>query len=104
MKWNRNCSFVSKLADPLIRKNLIYLNVHNSLLHEVKKTEICYPLKKKDHVFSTETKIGKRIADIVDWTDATIIEIQHTEPDESIRKKEEYFESLGFDFLRYRVI
>ena len=104
MKWNRNCSFVSKLAEPLTKKNVIYLNTHNSLQHELKKTEVCYYLKKKDHIFSTETKIKERIADIVDWTDATIIEIQHTEPEESIRKKEEYFESLGFDFLRYKVI
>jgi len=107
MKWNKNCSFVKQYVGLMEKKNVINLNTHNSLLHEIIKTPICFNLKKRGHTFSTETEIKfrdqKRIADVIDWNDRTIIEIQHTEPEDSIRKKEEFFESLGFEFLRYKV-
>lgn len=107
MKWNRNCSFVKQYVGLMEKKNVVNLNIHNSIEHELMKTQICYDLKKQGHTFSTETEIKfgdqKRIADVIDWNDRTIIEIQHTESDDSIRKKEEFFESLGFEFLRYKV-
>jgi len=70
------------------RRNVIYLNTHNSLEHELKKTEVCYFLKKQGIEFYTEAElIGAGRADIFVVDIPVAIEIVKTEPPESIIEK-----------------
>ena len=69
--------------------NCIRINTNNSLEHEMEKLKICYNLKKEGRDFLTEAVFEnkKGIADIVDLVLGIIIEVQHTESDESIKNK-----------------
>lgn len=80
----------------------------STLAHEIKKLKICFDLKQRGLPFYTEceildpiTKKVKR-ADIIDIFNREVIEIQDSEPDSSIKDKNEFYSDLGFNFSRYK--
>src|SRR3990167_10536219 len=61
--------------------DVVRLNSHNSLVHELKKAEICYQLQKDGHHYITEAIFEDKsgIADIYDVTDDVVYEILNSE-------------------------
>ena len=62
-----------------IKIDAIFISTANSLTHELKKSEICYNIKKEGHHFITEAATGDQRHDVVDITNAEIYEIETTE-------------------------
>jgi len=93
----RNSNFrqyvdVTKSLSGESRYGIVRINVGNTLEHEMKKLEVCFELKSTDQQFLTECRFknGKR-ADVFILDTAEVIEIVHSEPEESIvRKSNEY--------------
>jgi hypothetical protein len=77
-----------------IHRNCLRLNVGNSPDHENKKSIICWELLKAGKEFICEAELEspfKKRCDIVVLDDAEIIEIVHSESEESLaRKAKEY--------------
>ncbi len=71
-----------------IHRNFIKLNPSYSKAHEMKKVEICWQLLQEGKSFLTECEFenGKR-ADICVLDNAQVIEIMHSESNESIENK-----------------
>ena len=59
-----------------LKINAIFISTANSLKHELKKTEVCYKIKKKGNNFITEAERKKRRVDVVDIDTGTEYEIE----------------------------
>lgn len=73
-----------------IHRNCIRLNPANTLAHEMKKVELCWEFLKDGKEFVTEAEFEspfKKRADIVCLDDGVVIEIVHSESQESIDEK-----------------
>ena len=72
------------------KRNVIYLNTHNSIQHELTKTRICYELQRQGKHFITEAKLdyGKKgIADILILDTREIIEVMVSETRDQVEYK-----------------
>jgi len=51
-----------------VKQNVVFLSVANSLVHELKKLEVCYDLRKNGHPFITEAVCNSsgKVRDVVD--------------------------------------
>jgi len=68
--------------------NCVRFGKNESLMHALKKAEVCYHLRQAGYNFITECKFtNKARADIYVLEDDTAIEICHTEKEKSIVKK-----------------
>ena len=85
--YNLYCTPGNSLEKPT--KNVVYISTANSLAHELKKTEICYELKKLGSEFITEAEKKnskpKRRVDVVDLSTVRPTEIE-IETKKSINK------------------
>ncbi len=76
-----------------VKRNIINLNTHNSVEHEMIKSRICFELKKQNVHFVTEAKMiadknkGLGIADILVLDTAQVIEILVSETEQEARVK-----------------
>ena len=76
-----------------VKRNIINLNTHNSVEHEMIKSRICFELKKQNVHFVTEAKMiadknkGLGIADILILDTAQVIEILVSETEQEARVK-----------------
>ncbi len=75
--WNKyhtpGCTSINK-----VKKNAIFINVANSLKHEIEKLKVCYELRQTGNVFITESvdnQFNLR-RDIVDLSSGKIFEIE----------------------------
>ena len=94
---NRVRSLITRLN---IKRNVIYLNTHNSKQHEKIKFEICYELQKQKKHYITEAPLrtvggrgtkGTGIADIVVLDDCQAIEIMFSETINDLKWKTKKF-------------
>ena len=73
--------------------NCIRINTNNTLEHEIEKLKICFWIIKNGGAVLTEGKFenGEGTPDIINLVEGSIIEIVHTETEESIKKKIEKY-------------
>ena len=85
-----------------VKRNVINLNTHNSVEHEMTKARICYELQKQGKHYVTEARMNstKRncIADILILDTAEIIEILVSETEDEVKEKVEKYPK-GLDIL-----
>ena len=93
MKFRNKCSSYVSLIHS--KRNVVNLNVHNSIKHEQMKFRICYHLKSIGKEYITEARFRDNnfssIADIICLDDCTIIEIMVTETEEQLEWKSRKF-------------
>lgn len=103
LKFRNDCSRYVSFAS--LKRNVINLNVHNSLQHELIKFRICYELRKQEKEFITEAHLkgdshgNKGIVDILVLDTAQIIEIMVSEKLNNLewksRKYPDFFEIIA---------
>lgn len=80
---------MTKLKGYHQKKNCVRFNVANSLVHEMKKAELCFQAQRKGFSYVTEAEFtGGGRADIYLLDTDTVIEILNTETKERFEKKD----------------